>query len=223
MYQARDATRSIAYGLGLAAGSRVLTPYGFQPVESLRRGDLVVDYFGCHKRICDRVASVPGNPDADQARFIRFSASSMGPNSPERDVAVPASAHVLVRGIALEMNLWTDAALAAADDLVNGGDITIAELLPRSCVQILFESHVFLIVDGLAVESGVVPESQCPRHSNIYAQGKPLTDLPKVARCGCGRLPVLTWAEIRMIWPGPIRKISARSFHHADIWKGDRD
>ena len=134
--------------LCFAAGTRILTPSGQRPVESLRRGDVVTARDGGlqpivwigHRRAPARRHLAP----------VRIRAGTLG-NA--RDLWLSPQHRVLLRGAALEMAFGVPEALAPAVALVNGATITRAPRAQIDYYHILLDRHDILFAEGAPCES----------------------------------------------------------------------
>lgn len=130
------------------AGTRIATPEGHRPVETLRPGDLVLTH----------------DDGPQPLRWIgRRSVAAMGAHAPIRISAGAFGAHrtlmvspqhrVLVRDPLAELLFGDTEVLVAAKDLVNGRSVTIIEGGTVEYVHILFDRHQVVWSAGLATES----------------------------------------------------------------------
>jgi len=133
---------------GLLAGTGVLTPDGYRPVEQLRRGDMVVTQLGRGPMSVPivwvgrrRVLGAMGRPDVDIPVLVRRNAIADG--VPNRDVRMAPDHAIYIEG-----------RLYPARRLLNGASLLWD--VPRVGPQywaIQLERHNIVLADGLAVET----------------------------------------------------------------------
>jgi hypothetical protein len=147
--QTTDRTNSPPVG-GMAAGTRLLTPNGYRPIETLRRGDRVATLIGRApvfvpiERIGRRQAAAT-HADRDAMPPVRIARNAIGDNMPNRDILL-ASDHVV----------YIDGTLYRACDLVNSLSIRrarIARDLEYWCVRL--ERHDLVVAENLSMESAL--------------------------------------------------------------------
>ena len=187
-----SSTTSFSASLTTAAncflgGTRIVTPMGAQPVETLRPGDLIVTSEG---------AAIPAlwiwqqpitnifGLGTDRAP-IRIAAHALGPNCPERDLMVTA-----------DHALWIDGFLIHAGALVNGTTIWPVPMadMPASFSywHIETEAHSLIMAESCPVESFVpyTARSAYEDHAAYLAQyghDRIIAELP-LPRIGAARL-----------------------------------
>lgn len=140
-----------------AAGTRIATPAGARPVETLAPGEAVltrdngpqkVIWCGTSRLSGARLHAVP------RLRPIRFRPGAFGIGRPDPDLLVSPRHRMLVRGAAARALFNQDEVLVAAEDLVNGTTITVdARLAEVIYVHVLLERHEILWANGLETES----------------------------------------------------------------------
>lgn len=139
------------------AGTLILTPQGYRPVEELQVGDLV-----CTKDNGDKplqwigsrqlqAATLQANP---KLRAIRIKAGALGDGVPSSDLLVSPQHRVLVRSkIAIRM-FDSNEVLVAAKQLLCLDGIDIAEDLAEvHYYHFLFDQHEVVISNGAETES----------------------------------------------------------------------
>lgn len=202
----------VGYGLGVARGARVLTEAGYRPIETLSAGDEVVDMFGDHHQILAiRLRSVNLLDGAPDEMFpIEFQPGSMGQDCPNTSVRVSRGQSVVMRGVGFQSRPRHEFALARAEYLLNTSDVRSIDVTRVTYIQLLFEKHVFYMVNGLAIESGVVLEAHCPAHQMTSSLGMQFAIPGHNSTCGCGKFPRLTAWDVSMISraTAPFRSIS---------------
>jgi hypothetical protein len=137
---------NIALALCYLRGTRIATPAGDRPIESLVIGDAVITKFNGYRRIkwIGR-QSYAARLIADDANQIpvKFAAGSLGPNTPSRDLFVSPGHSMLIAG-----------RLILAKSLVNGITITQTHCPDQlDYFQIEFETHDCLLAEGAWSES----------------------------------------------------------------------
>ncbi len=131
-----------------AAGTRIATPSGELPVESLRPGDLVITLGGaaCHPRAVRWVGQftvdLTRHPEPRKAAPIRIRAHAFAENVPTRDLLVSPDHALLFEG-----------AFIHAGALQNG--LTIVQDFPPRVTywHVELDSHSVLLAEGLPAES----------------------------------------------------------------------
>ncbi len=131
-----------------ASGTRILTPYGERPIESLRTGELIVTKNnGVQPLRWAGRRTVRGH---GKHAPILFKASSYGNT---RDLLVSPQHRMLVSGHKPQLWFGEREVLATAKHLINGTDVT-----RQSCDQVtwhhlLFDQHEIIFAEGCASES----------------------------------------------------------------------
>jgi hypothetical protein len=125
-----------------ARGTRILTPSGYRPVETLRPGDALICQDGATRpivwtgsRTLDLHADSTDNP-------VRFAANSIAPRIPSRPVQLSPLHAVFLDGV-----------LIPACHLVNGATITREHPGAITYVHLELDRHGILLADGLPAES----------------------------------------------------------------------
>jgi T5SS/PEP-CTERM-associated repeat protein len=139
-------TQPICY----AAGTRIATPDGERPVETLQPGDIVIaaDAQGRARAepvrwVGRRCLDLSAHPDPELAAPIRIHAGAIAPGLPARDLLVSPDHCVLM-----------DGHLLRAFRLLNGVSVT-QEIARRSITYVHVElgRHALLLAEGLLAES----------------------------------------------------------------------
>lgn len=138
-------------------GTRIATPEGPKPVESLREGDRVqtrdngaqvVQWIGARRMSGARLFVMPA------LRPVRIRAGALGIDRPERELLVSPEHRMLVRGAAARALFNESEVLVAARDLINGHtidvDTTVREV---TYVHLLLEQHQVIWANGVETES----------------------------------------------------------------------
>jgi hypothetical protein len=139
------------------SGTRIATPSGLQPVETLRPGDLVSTAdSGDQPVLWAGQTPVGGTPAADRPAFqpICVRAGAFGPGCPARDVYLSRQHRILVGGWQAELNFGASEVLAGVHGLADG-----AAILPEAPAgnwayhHLLLPRHEVLFAEGMAAES----------------------------------------------------------------------
>ncbi|MGD9917059.1 MAG: Hint domain-containing protein [Paenirhodobacter sp.] len=130
------------------AGTRIATPEGLRPVESLAPGDLVLT----QDAGAQPLRWVGRRSVAAEGSFapIRFAAGAHGAARP---LLLSPQHRVLMRDPVAELLFGEAEVLVAAKDLVNGTSVTVAEGGTVDYVHILFDRHHIVFSEGIASES----------------------------------------------------------------------
>ncbi|MDD2876394.1 MAG: Hint domain-containing protein [Acidiphilium sp.] len=144
------------------AGTRLLTPEGPRPVESLRKGDLVVTHDGAtrsiiwhgHRRIdCDR------HPNPKMVLPVLIEEGAFGPGVPSRDLYVSPDHAV-----------YCDHVLIPAKWLINGVSIRQVDVPDVTYHHIELESHNVVWAETLPTETYL----ECGNRHNFSRQKGPV-------------------------------------------------
>ncbi len=128
-----------------AAGTRIATPDGAAPVESLKPGDLVrlengetgeIEWVGHRQIDCKR------HPRPEQVRPFRIAANAFGPGTPSRDLLLSPDHAVFVDGVLIPIKF-----------LDNGGTIRQLAVPAVTYHHIELREHALVHAEGLAVET----------------------------------------------------------------------
>jgi hypothetical protein len=158
------------------AGTRIATPKGHVPVETLKPGDLVLTADGraVPVRFLGRQTVHARFAPPERANPIRISAGALGENLPARDLFLSRNHAIALDGV-----------LATASALVNG--TTIQEVPPPAEVFEYFsietEKHEIILAEGCPVEIFMdhVPRSCWHNYRDyvaLYGAGRPIAELP---------------------------------------------
>lgn len=130
------------------AGTRVRTPRGMRPVESLRVGDMVLTSDRGAQPV--RWIGTRTVRAAEAFAPILFKAGSFG-NA--RELMVSPQHRMLVSGWRAELLFGQEEVLAAAKHLVDGVNVVQAPRREVTYVHILFDRHEIVDAEGVASES----------------------------------------------------------------------
>jgi len=129
------------------AGTRILTPRGEVPVESLRQGDRVVTArdggrLAPVKWIGKRRLSPARHPRPWDVNPIRVRADAIGPGRPSRDLLLSP-----------DHALFIDGALIRARDLLNGATVVQEDFSDVTYYHVELDRHDVLLAEGVPAES----------------------------------------------------------------------
>lgn len=134
---------------GLLAGTRLLTPSGYTPIEQLRRGDQVATLLG-RGPLFAPIAWIGRRRVATRNGLVRVGRNAVGDAMPERDVV-----------LAPDHALYLEGALYPVGRLVNGATLMWDLVTVSQTVwAVQLERHDVLVADGLAVESLLDPAAR---------------------------------------------------------------
>lgn len=138
-------------------GTRILTPRGERPVETLSVGDLVMtlDHGPQAVRWIGR-AEIDAFAMAMSETFrpIRIRKGAFGPGRPARDMLVSPQHRVLVEGWRAELLYGEVQVIAAAAHLVDDDMVTRAwDATSTTYIHLQFDRHELLYSDGMLTES----------------------------------------------------------------------
>ncbi|OIQ33515.1 MAG: hemolysin-type calcium-binding protein [Alphaproteobacteria bacterium MedPE-SWcel] len=138
-------------------GTRIATPSGPRPVETLREGDRVqtrdngaqrVQWIGARRMTGARLFVMP------QLRPVRIRAGALGIDRPEQELLVSPEHRMLLRGHAARALFNVPEVLVAARDLVNDGTIAVDRTVTEvTYVHLLLENHQVIWANGVETES----------------------------------------------------------------------
>jgi hypothetical protein len=132
-----------------AAGTRILTPTGERPVESLAAGDEILTAIGEAlvarpiKWIGRRRIDLTQHPSAEMVAPVRIRCGAFADNAPHRDLLLSPDHAVFI-----------DGKLICARQLINGA--TIRQETDRNSIEyfhVELNAHAILIAEGLPAES----------------------------------------------------------------------
>jgi len=130
-------------------GTRILTPRGERPVETLRPGDMVITRdHGPRPVRWTGQRTVPGRGGFAP---VRVGPAVIGAGS--GGLLVSPQHRLLVTGYHAELLFGTDEVLVAAKHLVGGTDAYIAPCAAVTYIHIMFDRHEVIYAEGFATES----------------------------------------------------------------------
>lgn len=156
-----------------AAGTAIRTVTGDMPVENLRAGDTVLDWFGVAHEVVWAGAKrlpLPAGSRFDKWRPVRIAAGAFREGRPERDTWVSQQHRIYVDGLPVAMLCGEDAALAPARKLLNGSTICLErEWAEVEYWHILCARHVILVANGMPAESLLAEADPAnPEHRDLF-------------------------------------------------------
>jgi hypothetical protein len=187
------------------AGTIVKTPGGGVPIESLKRGDLIltnegrkvpVDWLGVQTislKFSDKTRVLP----------IRIKAGALTENVPSRDLLVSADHALLVGGVLIQ-----------AGALINGTSIVRETNVPAifAYYHVEVENHSLILAENTPAETFVdnvdrLGFDNWAEHEAIYPSGKQVTEMPYPRAKAYRQVPV----NIRLTLMERARAIGAMS------------
>ena len=157
------------------AGTRIATPTGFELVETLKAGDLVVTFEGRTEPVCWVGRQTTSTTFADPLRVmpVRVRAGALGESVPSRDLLVSSDHALLV-----------DGALVQAGALVNGVSIVREDDVPETFVYYHVElgDHSLILAEGAAAETFIdnvqrLRFDNWEEHEALYPNGKAIAEM----------------------------------------------
>lgn len=140
-----------------AAGTRIATPDGDAPVETLRDGDTVLRSDGTEVRILRTFRSDLGPGDLLEKpwlRPVRFHAGALGKGLPRRDLRVSRQHRMQVSSVIAKRLFGTRHVLVPAVRLSGLPGIEVDESATNvTYVHLLFERHEIILAEGAPAES----------------------------------------------------------------------
>lgn len=130
-------------------GTRILTPTGERPIETLRPGDLVITRDDGPQPL--RWIGARKGPGTGKNAPIRIEAG--GPFQATRPLLLSPQHRVLVEGYRAELIWGEEEVLVAARHLVDGSDVRIAPQASVTYIHMLFSRHQVVYAEGAAVET----------------------------------------------------------------------
>ncbi|PRX35064.1 Hint domain-containing protein [Meinhardsimonia xiamenensis] len=199
-------------------GTRIATPLGPQPVESLRAGDLVLTQDSGARPI--RLAlrthiSTARLRVAPQLAPVRIPRGSMGEGLPERDLLVSPQHRMLLRDPLCELLFGETEMLAAASHLPWARPVSPAQL-PGGVeyVHLLLERHEILFAEGAPTESLLLAPMICDRAPPgiLHQLRAAIPDLGQPGGTGWQRAarPLLTQRDVAVLTGTALPRGAAR-------------
>jgi Ca2+-binding RTX toxin-like protein len=130
-------------------GTRILTPAGERPIETLRPGDLVITRDDGPQPI--RWIGSRMGPGTGKNAPIRIEAG--GPLQAARPLLLSPQHRVLVEGYRAQLIWGEDEVLVAATHLVDDLQVRIAPQAAVTYIHMIFDRHQVVYAEGAAVES----------------------------------------------------------------------
>ena len=170
------------------AGTRVRTPEGEVPVETLKRGDVVVSADGRSVPVIWLGKQTISTRFADPLRTlpIRIKAGALDENVPSRDLLVSPDHALLVQG-----------ALIHAGALVNGSSIVRETRVPTTFVyyHVEAEDHSLILAENTPAETFVdnvdrLNFDNWAEHLELYPRGRQIEELPYPRAKSARQVPV---------------------------------
>lgn len=158
-----------------ASGTLIRTPRGELPVEQIRAGDRVLDWFDREHDVLwcgGKRLRLPAAPEYDKWRPVRIAAGAFGAGTPHIDTWVSQQHRIYFEGLRVTLFCGKEATLAPAKLLVNGHSIC----LDRACQEveywhILCQQHVILTANGMPAESLLAVANPANKdHRAVYAE-----------------------------------------------------
>lgn len=171
-------------------GTMIRTPDGEVPVETLKRGDLVLTSDGRSVPVDWLGIQTVSLMFADKMRVlpIRIRAGALAENGPSRDLLVSPDHALLV-----------DGALIQAGALVNGTSITRETNVPSTFIyyHVEVDDHSLILAENTPAETFVdnvdrLGFDNWAEHEALYPNGKPITELPYPRAKSHRQVPVST-------------------------------
>jgi hypothetical protein len=158
------------------AGTMIRKPEGEAPIETLKRGDLVLTADGEAKPVVwvGRQTIVSRFADPVRNLPIRIAAGALADNVPSRDLLVSPEHALLVEGV-----------LVHAGALVNGTSVRRESQVPESFVyyHVELEDHSLILAENVPAETFVDNVDRrhfdnWAEHETLYPEGRPVAELP---------------------------------------------
>jgi Hint domain len=143
-------------GRGFAAGSCVLTDFGYRPVEELRCGDMVITRDSGLQPIrwIGRYAITPERGAARDFRPVCVAANAFGPGLPQGDLRLSPHHQIMLRHNDCEVLFGQWEVLVAAEFLLQNPKVYRSDQTCGFCYyHLLFDAHEIVHTNGLEAES----------------------------------------------------------------------
>jgi len=157
-----------------AAGTRILTPDGEVPVETLRPGDLVTTHDDGPQPL--RWIGKRRVPAKGKLAPVRIETNAFGNH---RSLMVSPQHRVLLQDAFAELLFGESEVLVAAKDLVNDKSVRIQEGGDVTYVHLLFDRHQVVFSEGLPTES-FLPGPQTTQHFEQCVADEITTLFPEI-------------------------------------------
>lgn len=166
------------------AGTQILTPAGYKPVEDLLLGDLVFTKDSGNVPIVwigSRNVSPAVLTAFPNFRPIRISAGALGAGLPSTDLMVSPQHRILIRSKIAQKMFGTDEVLVAAKQLLQIDGIDIAQDVDSvDYFHFMFDQHEVVIANGAETES-MFTGSQALKSVNRAARAEIFALFPQLA------------------------------------------
>ncbi len=166
-------------------GSLIATSKGWQPVETLRRGDRVVTRDNGLRRIAwvgRRDLSYSDLKEVPTLRPVLVRKGAFGVGVPSRDMLVSPKHRFLVGGD----QRGAEEALVGAEGLIDGRAVRMAPVLGVSYLHILLEAHEVILANGSWTES-FHPDDQTLAALDAEMRSEIISLFPEVVTLGAAR------------------------------------
>jgi hypothetical protein len=177
----------LGYTICFLAGTMIRTPEGEAPVETLRRGDLVLTADGAVKPVSWLGRQTISKRFADPLRSwpVRVKAGALGANVPARDLLLSPDHALLVEGV-----------LIHAGALVNGTSIVRETIAPDVFVyyHVELDDHSLILAENAPAETFIdnvdrLAFDNWEEHVALYPEGRSLEELPNPRAKACRQVP----------------------------------
>lgn len=190
------------YAICFTAGTRILTPIGYHPIESLTPLDMVttsetaqrVRWIGRRKLNASDLSASP------KLRPVRITEGALGNGLPTRDLLVSRQHRMLLRSKIAERMFGETEVLVPAIKLIALPGIFVDEDIKQvEYIHLLFDKHEIIFADGAPSES-LFTGPEALRAVGKEAREEVLALFPKVAELN------YSWAPARFIPSGRQQK-----------------
>lgn len=164
-----------------ARGTRLLTPNGYRPVETLRPGDPVITLGGERRAVRWvgwRTLDLNGY---DKAQPVLFAPHALGPGMPKRGVCL-SPLHAV----------WIGGVLVPACHLVNGATIKVAKQAAVTYYHIELDRHEILLAEGMAAESFIDNGNRRQLYTELGVRGRACQPVARLVTGGA-ELAAIRW------------------------------
>ena len=136
------------------AGTRILTPFGFAPVDGLQAGDLVVTVDDGPQPLVRNLTTSVSRARMAAMPALRPIVFAPGAAGNDTEMRISPQHRVLVTGWRAELLFGEPQVLVPAKALVNGRNVRISASDRDVCYHhLLFDRHQLVISDGAVTES----------------------------------------------------------------------
>jgi hypothetical protein len=157
-------------------GTMIRTPDGEKPVETLKRGDLVITAEGVVRPVLWRGEQTVSRAFADPVRSwpVRVKAGALGDNVPSRDLLLSPDHALLVGGVLIQ-----------AGALVNGASILRETQVPKrfTYYHLELDDHELILAENTPAETFVdnvdrMGFDNWAEYEALYPEGKAVAEMP---------------------------------------------